>query len=298
MESRNKSKPSTAVLAFEAVGKTYAVAGGDPRQVLRDVSFSVPAGRRIAIVGRSGSGKSTLLHLAAGIDVPSHGDVRVMDRSMAVMSETERTILRRDHVGLVFQFFYLMPHLSVHDNVALPALIAGDRASVDHYRHWRLINVCQSAAMAIETSLKSLAALTGEPVRRAHDIDYLLTRTGPHTGAARAALEPLATPQPDTEGNLYHHVTIWRAAGAYLADHPEIDLAATTRLAPGLATAAAQIVTTAAAQIAHTVEDPTAVQPAQQVIAAVTAALNNRNLIEGQPHGRTITPTDHGPAIT
>ncbi|MCY4421948.1 MAG: nucleotidyltransferase domain-containing protein [Acidimicrobiaceae bacterium] len=178
------------------------------------------------------------------------------------------------------------------------ALVAGDRASVDHYRHWRLINVCQSAAMAIETSLKSLAALTGEPVRRAHDIDYLLTRTGPHTGAARAALEPLATPRPDTEGNLYHHVTIWRAAGAYLADHPEIDLAATTRLAPGLATAAAQIVTTAAAQIAHTVEDPTAVQPAQQVIAAVTAALNNRNLIEGHAHGRTITPTDHGPAIT
>ena len=127
MESRNKPKSSTAVLAFEAVGKTYSVAGGDPRQVLRAVSFSVPAGRRIAIVGRSGSGKSTLLHLAAGIDVPSRGDVRVMDRSMALMSETERTILRRDHVGLVFQFFYLMPHLSVHDNIALPALIAGDR---------------------------------------------------------------------------------------------------------------------------------------------------------------------------
>ena len=106
---------------------TYAAAGGDPREVLHNVSFTVPAGRRIAIVGRSGSGKSTLLHLAAGIDVPSHGDVRVLDRSLAFMSETERTILRRDHVGLVFQFFYLMPHLSVHDNVALPALIAGDR---------------------------------------------------------------------------------------------------------------------------------------------------------------------------
>ena len=127
MDSRNKPQPSTAVLAFEAVGKTYDTAGDDPRQVLRDVSFTAPAGRRIAIVGRSGSGKSTLLHLAAGIDVPSHGDVRVMGRSVAAMSETERTILRRDHVGLVFQFFYLMPHLSVHDNVSLPALIAGDR---------------------------------------------------------------------------------------------------------------------------------------------------------------------------
>ena len=115
------------MLVFEAVGKTYAAPGSNPRQVLCDVSFAVPAGRRIAIVGRSGSGKSTLLHLAAGIDVPSGGDVRVMGRSVAAMSETERTILRRDHVGLVFQFFYLLPHLSVHDNVALPALIAGDR---------------------------------------------------------------------------------------------------------------------------------------------------------------------------
>ena len=117
----------TAALAFDAVSKAYAAPGGEPRHVLRDVSFAAPAGRRIAIVGRSGSGKSTLLHLAAGIDVPTRGDVRVMGRSLAAMSETDRTILRRDHVGLVFQFFYLLPHLSVRDNVALPALIAGDR---------------------------------------------------------------------------------------------------------------------------------------------------------------------------
>ena len=121
------SRHQTVVLAFNAVSKAYATPSGAPRHVLHDVSFAVPAGRRIAIVGRSGSGKSTLLHLAAGIDVPTRGDVRVMDRSLAEMSESDRTILRRDHVGLVFQFFYLMPHLSVHDNVALPALIAGDR---------------------------------------------------------------------------------------------------------------------------------------------------------------------------
>ena len=127
MDNRNKPEAATAVLAFEAVGKTYSSTGGEPRQVLRDVSFTVPAGRRIAIVGRSGSGKSTLLHLAAGIDVPSRGQVRVMGRPLAGMSENERTVLRRDHVGLVFQFFYLMPHLSVRDNVALPALIAGDK---------------------------------------------------------------------------------------------------------------------------------------------------------------------------
>ena len=127
MNSRSKGDASTAVLAFEAVSKTFVTAGSNPREVLHGVSFAVPAGRRIAIVGRSGSGKSTLLHLAAGIDTPSAGEVRVMGRPLSGISETERTILRRDHVGLVFQFFYLVPHLSVHDNVALPSLIAGDR---------------------------------------------------------------------------------------------------------------------------------------------------------------------------
>ena len=165
------------------------------------------------------------------------------------------------------------------------SLIAADRASADHYRHWRLINVCQSAAMAVETSLKSLIALTGEPVRRAHDIDYLVDRAGPHTGQARAVLEPLAASSADDEGNLYGHVTIWRSAGAYLADHPEIDLATTSRLAPSLATAAAQLVTIAAAQLAHAA-DPEAVQPARRVLAAVTAALDDRDLIEGRPGGR------------
>ncbi len=127
MESRTKSKPSTAVLAFEAVGKTYAVAGGDPRQVLRDVSFSVPAGRRIAIVGRSGSGKSTLLHLAAGIDVPTRGSVAVRGTPLEGLNETARTRLRRREIGFVFQLFHLLPHLTVRDNVALPELIAGAR---------------------------------------------------------------------------------------------------------------------------------------------------------------------------
>ncbi len=127
MESQPVADISTAVLAFDAVSKAYAAPGGEQRHVLHDVSFAAPAGRRIAIVGRSGSGKSTLLHLAAGIDVPTRGGVRVMGRSLAALSETARTALRRDHVGLVFQFFYLMPHLSVHDNVALPAFIAGDK---------------------------------------------------------------------------------------------------------------------------------------------------------------------------
>ncbi len=116
------------VLAFNGVAKVYDTFATGSRYALRDVSFTVPAGRTVAVVGRSGSGKSTLLHLAAGIDVPTTGRVSVLGQDLGALDETARTRLRRESIGLVFQFFHLLPHLSVRDNVALPALIAGDAA--------------------------------------------------------------------------------------------------------------------------------------------------------------------------
>ena len=112
-------------LRLIGVTKSYADAGSNPRAVLRGVELSVERGRSVAIIGRSGSGKSTLLHLAAGIDLPDAGQVVVDGRDLGPMGDRERAHLRRDTIGLVFQFFYLLPHLSVHDNVALPAMIAG-----------------------------------------------------------------------------------------------------------------------------------------------------------------------------
>jgi putative ABC transport system ATP-binding protein len=133
--------PVSAVLTFRQVARAYRTAAGAPLPVLRGVSGEVAAGAAVAVTGRSGSGKSTLLHLAAGIDAPTSGEVELLGRPLSTLSDAERTRARRDHVGLVFQFFHLLQHLSVEENVLVPALVAGDplreataraRALLDH----------------------------------------------------------------------------------------------------------------------------------------------------------------------
>jgi ABC-type lipoprotein export system ATPase subunit len=114
------------VVTFRQVVREYRTAGGAVLRALRGVSGEVQAGRTVAVTGRSGSGKSTLLHLAAGIDAPTSGEVILLGRPLAALPDGERTRLRRDGVGLVFQFFHLLPHLSVEENVLVPALVAGD----------------------------------------------------------------------------------------------------------------------------------------------------------------------------
>jgi putative ABC transport system ATP-binding protein len=115
-----------SILRFEDVGLTYRSEGQPDRAVLRGVSVRVAPGEAVALVGRSGSGKSSLLHLAAGIAVPTSGRVLLEGRDLCTAGERERTMRRRASIGLVFQFFHLLPHLTVAENVALPGWIAGD----------------------------------------------------------------------------------------------------------------------------------------------------------------------------
>ncbi|MEE9226431.1 MAG: ABC transporter ATP-binding protein [Acidobacteriota bacterium] len=115
------------ILSFRDVSKVYDPGRGGGRHALRNCSIAVAEGSKVAISGRSGSGKSTFLHLAAGIDIPTGGTIRVLGQDLAVLPEHRRTLLRRDSIGLIFQFFHLLPHLSVRDNVILPELIAGGR---------------------------------------------------------------------------------------------------------------------------------------------------------------------------
>jgi putative ABC transport system ATP-binding protein len=106
------------------LGKTYRE-GEAERVVLRDVSLTVAAGEIVVIVGRSGSGKSTLLNLVAGIDRPTAGSVVVNGTDLTALDEQARTRFRRRHIGFVFQFFNLIPLLTVEENLLLPLDLNG-----------------------------------------------------------------------------------------------------------------------------------------------------------------------------
>ena len=106
------------------LGKTYRE-GEAERVVLRDVSLTVGRGEIVVLVGRSGSGKSTLLNLIAGIDRPTAGSVAVNGTDLTALDEQARTRFRRRHIGFVFQFFNLIPLLTVEENLLLPLDLNG-----------------------------------------------------------------------------------------------------------------------------------------------------------------------------
>ena len=106
------------------VSKSYRE-GEAERVVLGDVSVTIARGEIVVLVGRSGSGKSTLLNLIAGIDRPTAGTVLVAGTDLTALDEQARTLFRRRHVGFVFQFFNLIPLLTVEENVLLPLDLNG-----------------------------------------------------------------------------------------------------------------------------------------------------------------------------
>ena len=117
-------------IAVETVGLNKVYGEGQMAvRALRDVSLQFPGGEFAAIMGPSGSGKSTLLHILGALDKPTTGRVIVGGTALSGLSDRKLTLLRRERMGFVFQFYNLIPTLSAEENVLLPALIAGERAS-------------------------------------------------------------------------------------------------------------------------------------------------------------------------
>ena len=115
---------STSVVAARGLTKQYGE-GELAQRVLDGVDVDVPKGCFVSIMGPSGSGKSTLLHLLGGLDTPDEGEVLLEGQPLSGLADDDRTKLRRHRIGIVYQFFNLIPVLTAAENIALPAVIAG-----------------------------------------------------------------------------------------------------------------------------------------------------------------------------
>ena len=122
--SDDASDASSVLLRLDALTKTYRE-GDEDRAVLRDLNATVGEGEFVVLMGRSGAGKSTLLNLVSGIDLPTSGRVEIGGTDLTTLSETERTLFRREHVGFIFQSFNLISTLTVAENILLPLELAG-----------------------------------------------------------------------------------------------------------------------------------------------------------------------------
>ncbi len=118
------SSSSPPLVELQDVTKAYAE-GEAVREVLTGAQLTLHRGEFVVLLGRSGSGKSTLLNLISGIDLPTRGVVRVEGRELSGLSERERTLLRRERIGFIFQAFNLLPTLTVEENVRLPLELTG-----------------------------------------------------------------------------------------------------------------------------------------------------------------------------
>ncbi len=130
-QARPETELSTAVVKATDVHRRYGE-GDAAVDALRGVSLEIPKGQFAAVMGPSGSGKSTLMHILAGLDRPTSGSVAIAGHEVTNMHDKKLTLLRREHIGFIFQFFNLLPTLTAEENILLPLQIAGTKVD----REW------------------------------------------------------------------------------------------------------------------------------------------------------------------
>ena len=157
------------ILRCEAVTKVYG-RGTNQVKALDGVSLSIEKGEFVAVVGASGSGQSTLLHLMGGVDQPTEGRVFVEDEDISTLNPVKAAVFRRRKVGLIYQFYNLIPTLSVEQNIKLPMLLDKRRPDEAYFRG--LV-----AGLGLEDKLKALpGALSGGQQQRTAIARSLLYR--------------------------------------------------------------------------------------------------------------------------
>jgi putative ABC transport system ATP-binding protein len=172
------------VLEAKAVRKQYKM-GNHRVDALAGVDFLVEQGEFVAIMGPSGSGKSTLLHLIGGLDQATEGEVTIAGQPLSLLKDTQITLLRRRHVGFVFQFFNLLPTLTAEENITLPLLIDGKNPR------------------KFQERLVALLDLIGLTDRRSHKPEQLSGGEQQRVALARALItEPAIVLADEPTGNL------------------------------------------------------------------------------------------------
>ncbi|MBM4184433.1 MAG: ABC transporter ATP-binding protein [Gemmatimonadetes bacterium] len=188
------SPPSAPRLELTDLRKGYQEVGRTHR-VLDGASLRVAAGERIAILGPSGSGKSTLLNVISGIDVPDAGTVRIGEVDLTALTEAERTRFRRKHIGFVFQFFNLLPTLTVIENLLLP-LELKDRAGPQE--------VARARALLERVSLADRADAFPDRLSGGEQQRVALARALVHEPALVLADEPTGNLDEDMAAQVAH----------------------------------------------------------------------------------------------